>query len=126
MIYIWVGLAGIVGAVLRFMVGILTKDWAGSFPLGTLLINCLGAFVLAWLTTRSPFSTEVRTALGTGMIGSFTTFSTLSVETVQLFVRGDAGLALLYLLISLWGGLLFAWLGNMAARPIRRIRGDEV
>jgi fluoride exporter len=114
--FLLVGLAGIIGALLRYLLGIYFNQWwFHDFPLATFLINMVGSFILGWLTTFLPrfksFHPYVLTALGTGLIGSFTTFSTFSVETVHLISAAKWGTAILYVLLSLWGGLLFSWLG---------------
>ncbi|MFW0778807.1 fluoride efflux transporter FluC [Rossellomorea marisflavi] len=114
MIYVWVGVAGAVGAVLRYLVGIYV--YSGSvFPVATLITNLIGSFLLAIFTTvlveRWSLSPMVKTAIGTGMIGSFTTFSTLSVETVALFEGGRTGLAFLYIALSIFGGLFMSRIG---------------
>ncbi|WP_462412706.1 fluoride efflux transporter CrcB [Neobacillus sp. Marseille-QA0830] len=114
--YLWVGIAGIVGAMLRYLLGIYFGHWwFHDFPLATFLINMAGSFVLGWFThfllrfkSLPPY---IITALGTGLIGSFTTFSTFSVETVLLIESAKWGTAVLYVLSSLWGGLFFSWLG---------------
>lgn len=84
---------------------------------------------LAWITTRllkpGSFQTWIRLGFGTGLIGSFTTFSTFSLETVELLKRDLWGVALLYVLLSLWGGLLMAWVGCRIARSQLQKRAKE-
>jgi CrcB protein len=116
MIYLVVGLAGIIGTLLRYYMGMVVDFWwLGYFPLGTLLVNLIGCFALGWFTTRiskiEAIHPYILTALGTGLMGSFTTFSTFSVETVVLLQSSRWVTALLYVLLSLWGGLLMGWLG---------------
>jgi CrcB protein len=123
MIYILVGLAGIIGAILRYYLGMGFQVWVDGFPLGTLCINWIGSFALAWLSScGNGVSPTIRTVVGTGMIGAFTTFSTFSVETLQLFMRGESFLAVLYILLSLWGGLFFAWLGLVSSKRKERLK----
>lgn len=112
-----VGAFGMAGAVMRFSVGHWTHGWWGeSFPLGTLLVNLSGCLALGWFASwaesRHRLPSWLRVGIGTGLIGAYTTFSTLSMETVSLMQQGQAGLALLYVFISLTGGLAFAWLGR--------------
>ncbi|WP_019119246.1 fluoride efflux transporter CrcB [Brevibacillus massiliensis] len=119
MAYLVIGLAGSIGALLRYYAGLWSHEWwASPFPLGTLITNYLGCFVLAWFSTwvvARPVPEWLRLGITTGLIGSFTTFSTFSVETVQLLHAGLFLLALIYVLTSLWGGLLLAWLGYRLA-----------
>ena len=114
MVYLYVGIAGALGAMLRYAIG--TAVFTNSvFPFATLLINLAGSFLLAWLTTRLfkriAISPELSSAVGTGFVGSFTTFSTLSVETVTLFQDGHLALGIIYIIISIAGGLVMSRLG---------------
>jgi CrcB protein len=105
-----------VGALLRYSLGLLVHGWwVGAFPLGTLLINFVGSFALGWLTAWvnrvGNVPAWVKPGIGTGLIGSFTTFSTFSVETVNLMQQQLWGDAALYVGLSLMGGLFLAWAG---------------
>lgn len=116
LIYIIVGIAGILGALSRYYLGLTIHEfWHHSFPLATLLINLIGCFLLAWLTTYvarlNILPSEVITGIGTGFIGSFTTFSTFSVETMQLIKHAEWILAFLYVSCSILGGLIMSGLG---------------
>jgi len=127
---VWaVGLFGMAGACLRYMTGIwLHGRWATLFPLGTLTVNLAGCLALgwfaAWAASRPAFPAWLRTGIATGLIGSFTTFSTFSVETVELARGGHLGLAGLYLLLSVIGGLAFAG-GGLAVHQWQRSRRSE-
>lgn len=116
MIYIYVGLAGAVGALARYGLGMMIDSIGPSaFPVSTLLINLIGSFLLGWLThmflRTGKLSPQFVTIVGTGMIGSFTTFSTFSVETIRLLDESRIGLALLYVFLSITLGLGSSWLG---------------
>jgi CrcB protein len=116
MVYIIVGIAAVVGALLRYWIGLAVGQWAHpDFPLATLMINLIGSFALAWLTTyvfkRKLLHSYLAAALGTGFVGAFTTFSTFSVETVNLIQASRWGAAILYIMLSLWGGLAMSYLG---------------
>jgi len=118
MTYIAVGVAGVCGGLLRYALGLWLEPLAQSaaFPWATLVCNWSGSFLLAWLLARSNavfrLSVPLRTALTAGFLGSFTTFSALSAETMQMLREGDWTLALLYVSLSLIGGLCFAGLGG--------------
>ncbi len=119
MAYVIVGVSGMIGALLRYFLGsVITHFWIQDFPLSTLIINLIGCFVLGGFTTHLArleiLHPKLITGIGTGLIGSFTTFSTFSTETADLLQRNHWGAALLYLLLSLWGGLFFSWLGYKA------------
>lgn len=117
--FIYVGLGGILGALLRYGMSLqFNPAKITSMPVGTLLCNYLGCFALGWLSNSSKISAfpNVKAALTTGLIGSFTTFSSFSVETVTLLRQGQWKEALVYGLLSLWGGLALAWLGSAVGR----------
>lgn len=99
------------GSILRYGVALASLQIFGTgFPVGTILVNLIGSFVLGWLTSKV-IHPHLRAAIGTGLIGSFTTLSTLSVDVVTLIHSGKYALAITYSVISLIGGLLFASLG---------------
>lgn len=84
-----VAMFGAVGAVGRHVAGIGAAALLGpGFPFGTLVVNVVGSLLLGFLSEaadRTPWATpQVRMALGTGLLGAFTTFSTFSVESVRL------------------------------------------
>ncbi|MBT2601499.1 CrcB family protein [Bacillus sp. ISL-53] len=123
MVYFLVGVAGTLGAILRYLIGV-SLFTNSSFPYATLSINLFGSFLLAWLTTRlfkkTSLSSTLTTAIGTGFVGSFTTFSTLSIETVKLFQNGDILLGGLYVFVSIFGGLLMSRLGFNVSKEVQK------
>lgn len=84
-----VAAAGGVGAGLRYLVDRLVTPAAGArFPVGILIVNVSGSFALGLLTgLGAAVAPEVSLALGAGLLGGYTTFSTVSVETVLLAER---------------------------------------
>lgn len=123
MAYLWIGIAGFLGAILRYSIGLLLFDESQVFPFATLTVNLLGSFILAWFTTvvvkRFTLPEHLKTAIGTGFFGSFTTFSTLSVETVTLIHNNVLLLAFAYVLISFAGGLIMSRLGYRVGKEQR-------
>ncbi|GAB6093306.1 putative fluoride ion transporter CrcB 2 [Furfurilactobacillus curtus] len=97
----------------------------------TMLINIIGAFLLTlvnfWAAERLPLPSEVILGLGTGFVGAFTTFSSFSLEMVKLLLRHFIGSAMLYVTLSLVGGLCAAFAGQMLAKWLmaRAQRGGE-
>ena len=117
-----VALGAAVGALLRWAAGMaLNSLWAG-FPLGTLLVNCLGGgligVAMVWFS-RSP-DDMLHLLLVTGLLGGFTTFSSFSAESLGLVQRGDFGLALLHSAAHLLGALACTALGYGLARALLR------
>ena len=110
-----VGLAGALGALARYVIGRSIAERFGSqFPLGTLLINVTGAFLIGLLLAfagRNFISAIVQTISATGFLGGYTTFSTMTWEGVQLARGGSTRTSLLYFGSNLIPGLLAAALG---------------
>lgn len=114
-----VALGGAAGALLRHLIAI----WIGrpsGLPWGILLVNLTGALALGLLATlfaeRFEVSTAVRVGLTVGLLGGYTTFSTLSVDSLNLIEDGRWGWALANLIVSGAAGLGAAWLGQQLAR----------
>jgi CrcB protein len=87
MIVLLIGAAGGLGATARFLIDSLIRSrLAPTFPLGTLIINLTGSFLLGLLLGlgTSMITAQWQLVLGTGFLGGYTTFSTASVETVRL------------------------------------------
>lgn len=115
-----VAVGGAIGSVARYLTGVLLAPMTAAFPWATLLVNVLGAFligVFARVFAGADQDIVWRLALTTGLCGGFTTFSTMSAETVSLVQQGRAGRAALYVVLSLALGLGATALGLMVARP---------
>lgn len=119
---------GLVGTALRLGVDLALPHTDTEFPLGTLLVNVLGALVLGWLVgglwTRPSLPRWLKVALGPGLMGGFTTFSAVMVSLVAQSAAGLWGLALLYLAVTIVAGFgaaaLGLWTGGrLAHRPTR-------
>jgi CrcB protein len=112
-----VGLAGALGAVCRYILGRFVAERVNrKFPLGTFCINLSGSFVIGLLfalTSRKLVSSTLQVILATGFLGGYTTFSTMSWESMQLVRGGSTRGGLLYLGGSMLLGLLAATLGLM-------------
>ena len=107
-----VAVGGACGAVLRWSVA--PSPDAEGVPWGTLGVNLLGSFLLGMMTimlAEAILSREHALAFGTGLLGAFTTMSTFAVEVVRMVDGGDRLVAAGYLLATLVGCPLVAWLG---------------
>lgn len=93
-----VGTGGAIGAVLRYLVGQFVARQ--EFPLATLTVNVLGTFLLGFVTF-SGASDGVLLFVGTGVCGSFTTYSSFSFETVRLWEGGHRTRAVLNAAVNL-------------------------
>ena len=104
-------MGGAAGALARYAVGIAAG--ARGFPWATLAINVVGSFLLGLLLHRGPgrLSEDARLALGVGVLGAFTTFSTFTNETLALARDGRLGAAVFYVSLSVVAGLTAAAVG---------------
>jgi len=113
--YLAVAVGGLIGTGLRLACALAFPHGDGDFPIETLLVNLVGAFVLGWLVgglwTRPTMPTWIKAGLGSGVIGSFTTLSAVMASLIVLTGAGEAWLAALYLLVSVVGGLALAAAG---------------
>ncbi len=122
--YIAVGLGSAVGSLLRYLVSVFSISLFGShFPWGTLVVNILGSWLIAWLSILGAHYTHGFVArwqpfLVAGFCGGFTTFSLFSLETIHLISLGYPVWALLYVLISLPLWIFAAWHGQNLARKM--------
>ena len=117
---ILIALGGALGAVLRYGLSEAVQPSRGSFPLATLIANVSGAFMLGLLATllleRTDVSSHVRLGITVGVLGAYTTFSTFSIETLDLFHDGEWQTAALYVAASVAGALAAVWAGQSLAR----------
>jgi len=119
--YLWVGIGGALGSILRFwLAGLITATPAGeAFPLGTMVINISGSFVIgifgAMTGTDSKFSLHWRALavqlVMVGICGGFTTFSSFSLQTLNLARSGhwiyaglNVGLSVVLCMAGVWLG----------------------
>ena len=116
-------LGGSIGALSRWGLHYWIDSRVASqspFPWGILLVNTLGCFLFGWLfvvfENRAWFTDSVQLAVFTGFLGSFTTFSTFSWNTLELMRNGQAGLALLNVGASVLLGMVAVWAGFSLAR----------
>ena len=120
---IFIALGGSVGAVMRFVVSSNIHRLAGrEFPYGTLSVNVIGSLFMGFLyiilIERSSLSAEWRSLLIIGFLGAFTTFSTFSIETLNLLESGEFLKAASNILLSVILCITAAWLGLLIGRQM--------
>jgi CrcB protein len=110
--WVLVGVAGAIGAPLRYLVDtVVAERLAGEFPFGTLVVNVSGSFglgLLSGLALYHGLSATPKLVVGAGLVGAYTTFSTFSYETLALFEEGEARLALGNVAVSVIAGVAAA------------------
>ena len=114
--FLIVGLGGAVGSMLRYAVQkFFQAQTAAAFPTGTLLVNIAGCFLIGilWsLVSRSlTWNDEMKLLLMTGFCGGFTTFSAFTLEGIGLLKENRTVLFVIYLTVSVLGGLLATFIG---------------
>jgi fluoride exporter len=125
---VWLG-AGFGGVGRFWLGGIIARRFGEAFPLGTLVINVTGSFLISFFATatgpdgRWLVSPRSRTFFMTGICGGYTTFSSFSLQTLTLAQDGEWGYAWANAGLSLGVCLLAAWLGNVAALSLKRTKG---
>ncbi|ORU92850.1 MAG: camphor resistance protein CrcB [Cycloclasticus sp. symbiont of Bathymodiolus heckerae] len=112
---------GSIGAVMRYLVSTGIYTWLGrGFPYGTLVVNVVGSLLMGLLyelfLQRLSVSPEIRAVLLVGFLGAFTTFSTFSIETINLIEQGYLLKAMTNVLASVVLCILAAWVGLQIAR----------
>lgn len=119
--YLLVVMGGGTGALARYVAAsaIMTR-FGGRFPLGTLVINVTGSFLIGFLMTmlteRFQLDPRWRLLLVAGFLGGYTTFSTLEWETYTAVRDGGLWTAMLNVVSSIMLGYIAVWLGAMLAR----------
>ncbi|MDE2235139.1 MAG: fluoride efflux transporter CrcB [Gammaproteobacteria bacterium] len=121
--YFGVAVGGAIGCCARYgMTQLVQLVYGRQFPLATLIINVAGCFLMGFLffetLERITISPALRTAVLTGGLGGFTTFSTFAMESLLLLEDGKRLAAFLYLALSVILGLTAALLGAYAARKL--------
>ena len=119
---VFVGGAG--GSAIRWLVGKRVGErYNGiTFPLGTLLINVSGAFLMGLLSTlfnvdwKDRYGSNLTALVLTGVLGGYTTFSTYQLDTADLYSSATRGLAAFYWIGSVAAGLIAAALGAITAK----------
>jgi CrcB protein len=119
----WVGVGGGLGSLLRWLVGLVVgKRYHGDFPLGTFVINVSGAFVIGFLSVlfkvdwHNRYGSVLNSGVLTGVLGGYTTFSSMQLDASKLARKRGGIPAASYLLVSIAVGMLAAGFGAALAR----------
>ncbi|WP_312527359.1 fluoride efflux transporter CrcB [Paracoccus sp. (in: a-proteobacteria)] len=122
MTYTWlqVALGGAIGASARYGINIVIGRLIPGLPIGTLLVNIAGSFMMGLLTAVFAHrgGQQFAPLLLTGVLGGFTTFSAFSLDTLTLWERGQAGLAAGYVIFSVALSLIAILCGISIGRAV--------
>jgi CrcB protein len=121
---ILIAIGGAIGSVIRYGSSLGVQLFFNRpFPFGTLFVNVTGSFLagllfVLLLEKSAVFAGELRALLLIGFLGGFTTFSSFSIETLNLLENGELFLALSNILLSVLFCLVAAWLGVLLGRSL--------
>ena len=110
-----VELGGALGAVMRYLIGLIPFNPDTGFPVKAFIINVVGAFVIgivAALAAKNAMNPKLVLFLKVGICGGFTTFSSFALETDQLLMKGQSFTAVIYVLLSIFAGVLAVFLAD--------------
>lgn len=118
-----VGIGGAIGGSARYLLGLVPI--IGAMPVMTMLINWVGTFLLAslgaYLANRESRLQPWKTFIGTGVIGGFTTFSTMILQVNQQALTSMTN-AIIYVVLTLGGGLIMLKIGQKFGRKVSEVR----
>jgi CrcB protein len=122
-----VALGGALGSVSRFLLGpALQRAFDATFPVGTLFINIMGSLILGFVMRLAVegvnVTPEARAFIAVGFCGGFTTFSSVTYETIRLLEGGEGWRAAVYIMASVLLSLAAAFLGLVAARELMALQ----
>lgn len=128
--YLWIAAGGAIGSMARYLGSSLVAGWVGAtFPWGTLVVNISGCFVIGFFNSltgpdgRVLVSGDIRQFVMIGVCGGYTTFSSFSLQTLNLAQDGEYALAGLNILGSVALCLAGVWAGHVAAMALNAAKG---
>jgi CrcB protein len=129
MLYLWVAAGGAIGAMSRFWFSGFIAQWFGeTFPWGTIIVNITGCFAIGFAATamgpdgRMFYGGSARTFFMVGVCGGYTTFSSFSLQTLNLVNDGEILAALGNTVLSVVACYIAVWLGHVLAMNLNAMR----
>jgi CrcB protein len=130
MMYVWIMIGSALGGAARYWCsGFAANHFGETFPMGTLLVNVVGSFIIGFFATltgpdgRLLVRTEMRQFVMVGLCGGYTTFSSFSLQTLNLIRDGEMSLATANIALSVILCLAAVWLGYAAAASLNQLKG---
>jgi len=130
MLYLWVMIGSALGGGARYWCsGFAARNFGETFPWGTIIVNVVGSFIIGFFATltgpdgRVMASTETRQFVMVGLCGGYTTFSSFSLQTLELVRDGEMLRAGGNIALSVILCLLAVWLGHIAAASLNKLKG---
>lgn len=127
--YLWIALGSAIGGAARYWCsGVAARLIGETFPWGTLIVNVVGSFVIGFFATltgpdgRLLVSTTARQFVMLGLCGGYTTFSSFSLQTLNLVHDGEWAYASVNITASVILCLLGVWIGHIAAAGFNTLR----
>ncbi len=119
MAYLWIALGSAIGGVLRFWLGGVVGEKLGAAHLGTVCVNVSGSFAIGFIAALGPIP-FTRQLLMIGLLGGYTTFSSFSLQTLELAHEGRWSTAAANIVLSVLLSLGAVWLGHLCGAWLRR------
>ena len=130
MLYVWIMVGSALGGGARYWCSeFAARHFGATFPWDTLLVNVVGSLIIGFFATltgldgRVFVSTEARQFVMAGLCGGYMTFSSFSLQTLDLVRDGELGWAAANIALSLILCLLSVWLGHAAATSLNQLKG---
>ena len=128
--YVWIAIGGALGSMARYWCsGLVAQHVGETFPWGTVVVNVVGSFVIGFFGTltgpdgRLLVGSTARQFVMVGLCGGYTTFSSFSLQTLNLLRDGEWGYAGGNIAASVALCLLGVWLGHVAAAALNQMQG---
>ena len=129
--YLWIALGSALGGVARYWSsGFVAHHIGETFPLGTLTVNIVGSFAIGFVATLTApdgrwfASSDMRQFIMLGVCGGFTTFSSFSIQTLNLVHEGEWLKAGANVVVSVVLCLVAVWLGHLSAAALNQLKGS--
>lgn len=128
--YLWIAIGGALGGIARYWIsGLVARQFGETFPWGTLIVNVTGSLAIGFFATstgpdgRWLVGTQGRIFFMIGLFGGYTTFSSFSLQTLNLIRDGEWLYATVNAVLSVVLCLASVWLGHVLALSLNPTRG---